>query len=159
MLMKFDRLLLRKVLWQVAALRMAFFFVAPLYWVLSNSLRPVGMPPPHTLEWLPQPLAWSNYTKIFHIVPLLTPGRQFNPGQHHWRSHHVAHGFRAGVFALAQMPAGVRRWLVGLAVALLMIPTTAVGCRVMSSSVGWASPIPIWRCSPLPSWGRSHYTY
>jgi len=39
MLMKFDRLLLRKVLWQVAALTMAFLFVAPLYWVLSNSLR------------------------------------------------------------------------------------------------------------------------
>ncbi len=137
MLMKFDRLLLRKVLWQLAALTMAFLFVSPLYWVLSNSLRPVGMPPPHTLEWLPQPPAWSNYTEIFHIVPL---GRQVGNSI-------LVSTIGAAItlltaswagFAMAQMPAGVRRWLVGLAVALLMIPSTAVWLPryVLFSSVG-----------------------
>jgi len=137
MLMKFDRLLLRKVLWQLAALTMAFLFVAPLYWVLSSSLRPVGMPPPHTLEWLPQPPAWSNYAEIFRIVPL---GRQ------------VANSILVSTvgaaitlltaswagFAMAQMPPGVRRWLVGLAVALLLIPTTAVWLPryVLLSAIG-----------------------
>jgi multiple sugar transport system permease protein len=113
------------VLWQVAALTVTFLFVAPLYWVLSNSLRAVGLPPPRTLEWLPHPLAWSNYAVIFDIVPLgrqignsilvSTVGALLTLVTASW----------AG-FAMAQMPPGVRRALVGLAVVLLMIPSTAV---------------------------------
>lgn len=137
MRMKFDRLLLERTLWQMAALTMAFLFVAPLYWVLSNSLRPVGLPPPRTLEWLPQPLAWSNYAAIFQIVPL---GQQIGNSI-------LVSTIGAGLtlitaswagFAMAQMPAGVRRWLVGLAIALLMIPGTAVWLPryVLFTSIG-----------------------
>lgn len=137
MRMKFDRLLLERTLWQMAALTMAFLFVAPLYWVVSNSLRPVGLPPPRTLEWLPQPLAWSNYAAIFQIVPL---GQQIGNSI-------LVSTIGAGLtlitaswagFAMAQMPAGVRRWLVGLAIALLMIPGTAVWLPryVLFTSIG-----------------------
>lgn len=123
--MKFDRSWLERGLWQISALGIALLFVAPLYWVLTNSLRPVGLPPPRTLEWLPQPVAWSNYLAVFQLVPLgqqvrnslfvSTIGALLTLVTASW----------AG-FAMAQMPAGVRRWLVGLAIALLMIPSTAV---------------------------------
>ena len=123
--MKLDRGWLERGLWQISALCVALLFVAPLYWVLTNSLRPVGLPPPRTLEWLPQPVAWSNYLAVFQLVPLgqqvrnslfvSTIGALLTLVTASW----------AG-FAMAQMPAGVRRWLVGLAIALLMIPSTAV---------------------------------
>ena len=123
--MKFDRSWLERGLWQISALGIALLFVAPLYWVLTNSLRPVGLPPPRTLEWLPQPVAWSNYLAVFQLVPLgqqvrnslfvSTIGALLTLVTASW----------AG-FAMAQMPVGVRRWLVGLAIALLMIPSTAV---------------------------------
>ena len=123
--MKFDRGWLERGLWQISALGIALLFVAPLYWVVTNSLRPVGLPPPRLLEWLPQPLAWSNYQAVFQLVPLgqqvrnslfvSTIGALLTLVTASW----------AG-FAMAQMPVGVRRWLVGLAIALLMIPSTAV---------------------------------
>jgi multiple sugar transport system permease protein len=135
--MKFDRPLLEGALWQATALLITFLFVAPLYWVLSSSLRSVGSPPPRTLEWLPQPLAWSNYIEIFRVIPL---------GQQAANSLLVS-SVGAGLtlvtaswagFAMAQMPAALRRWLVGLAVALLMIPGVAVWLPryVLFTSVG-----------------------
>lgn len=123
--MKFERSWLERGLWQISALGIALLFVAPLYWVVTNSLRPVGLPPPRTLEWLPQPVAWSNYLAVFQIVPLgqqvrnslfvSTIGALLTLVTASW----------AG-FAMAQMPVRLRRWLVGLAIALLMIPSTAV---------------------------------
>lgn len=123
--MKFDRGLLERGLWQLTALGIALLFVAPLYWVITNSLRPVGLPPPRILEWWPQPTAWSNYIDVFYIVPL---GRQV--GNSFFVSTvgallTLVTASWAG-FAMAQMPVKVQRWLVGLAVVLLMIPSTAV---------------------------------
>jgi multiple sugar transport system permease protein len=115
-----------RLLWQGAALGMALLFVAPLLWVVTGSLRPAGMPPPHTLEWFPPQLAWANYTEIFRIVPL---GRQIANSL-------LVSALGAGLtlvtaswagFAMAQMPAPVRRGLVGIAVALLLVLFTALG--------------------------------
>ncbi len=111
--------------WQVAAMGIALFFVAPLFWVLTNSLRPVGLPPPRTFEWFPQPIAWANYREIFHIIPL---GRQIG-------NSFLVSSIGAALtlvtaswagFALAQLPHRVRQPLVGLAVVLMMIPSTVV---------------------------------
>lgn len=117
--------LLARALWQVAALTIALLFVTPLFWVLINSLRPVGLPPPRTFEWVPQPLAWSNYRAIFELIPLSrqignsvlvsTVGALLTLITASW----------AG-FALAQLPNRWQGWLVGLAIMLLMVPSTAV---------------------------------
>jgi multiple sugar transport system permease protein len=135
--MKFDRLGMERLLWQMTALVMAIIFVGPIIWVLTNSLRPVGLPPPRTLEWLPDSLAWSNYVEIFRIVPLgqqvgnslfvSTIGAALTLVTASW----------AG-FAMAQMPARARRWLVTLAIALLLIPGTAVWLPryVLFTSIG-----------------------
>jgi multiple sugar transport system permease protein len=135
--MKFDRLWPERILWQVAALVMTFLFVGPIVWVLASSLRPIGLPPPRTLEWLPEALAWSNYLEIFRVVPL---GQQV--GNSLWVSTigaalTLVTASWAG-FAMAQMPAGARRWLVGLAIVLLMIPSTAVWLPryVLFTSIG-----------------------
>lgn len=62
---------LRNVAFHVAALAITALFVLPLLGVLGWSLRQPGLPPPRGLEWLPQPIAWSNYRRIFEVVPLL----------------------------------------------------------------------------------------
>jgi len=53
-----------------AALAVAFVFLVPLAWIVAASLRAPGLPPPRTIEWLPNPPTWSNYQAIFQIVPL-----------------------------------------------------------------------------------------
>lgn len=135
--MKFDRFGVERLLWQLTALVMTVLFVSPMIWVLTNSLRPVGLPPPRTLEWFPAAPAWSNYVEIFRIVPLgqqvgnslliSTVGAALTLVTASW----------AG-FAMAQMPAGVRRWLVGLAIVLLLVPSTAVWLPryVLFTSIG-----------------------
>jgi len=109
----------------------------PLCWVLTNSLRPVGLPPPRTLEWFPQPIAWSNYAEIFRIVPL---GRQIGNSLLVSTLGAVITLVTASWagFALAQLPNRVRQPLVGLAVVLMMIPSTVVWLPryIMFTSVG-----------------------
>ena len=57
--------------WRHAAgLALAALFVAPLIWMVSLSLRTPGLPPARTIEWIPQPISWGNYVRIFEIVPL-----------------------------------------------------------------------------------------
>lgn len=116
---------MKSALWHACALSVALLFVAPLLWVATNSLRPVGLPPARTLEWFPQPAAWSNYVEIFHIVPL---GRQIANSL-------FVSSIGAGItlvtascagFAIAQAPLRLRRWLVALAMILMMTPSTAV---------------------------------
>jgi ABC-type glycerol-3-phosphate transport system permease component len=55
------RRLLRRLAGQLAhhaaSLAVAFVFLLPLAWMLSTSLRQTGLPPPRTVEWLPNPLA------------------------------------------------------------------------------------------------------
>ncbi len=135
--MRFKTVRLERVLWQVAAVGMALLFVAPLVWVLTNSLRPVGLPPPRTLEWFPQPIAWANYAEIFRIIPL---GRQIGNSLLVSTIGAVITLITASWagFALAQLPNRVRQPLVGLAIVLMMIPSTVVWLPryVMFTAVG-----------------------
>jgi multiple sugar transport system permease protein len=113
------------ILWHLAAALLAVIFVVPLYWLMTASLRTLGAPLPRTLEWLPSPLMWSNYQKIFEIAPL---GRQI--GNSLWVSLAaipitVLAASWAG-FAIVQLPDRLRKSLVILAILLLMTPNTAL---------------------------------
>jgi len=55
---------------QAARLAVAAVFVLPLVWVAAFSLRQPGLPPPRSIQWLPSPVVWENYVRIFDIVPL-----------------------------------------------------------------------------------------
>ena len=107
------------------ALSVAAVFVVPAAWVIAGSLRQPGLPPPRTIEWVPAPVAWDNYVRIFELVPL---------GRYLLNSLVVVAlavpltvvvASWAG-FAMAQLPARARHALIGLAVALRMVPLTAL---------------------------------
>ncbi|MEZ4644671.1 MAG: carbohydrate ABC transporter permease [Chloroflexota bacterium] len=46
------------------------FFLLPLYWIFTASLRQRGLPPPTTIEWIPQSLTFDNYPFIFELLPM-----------------------------------------------------------------------------------------
>jgi multiple sugar transport system permease protein len=115
----------KALLWQTTAIGVAALFLAPLVWVVTTSLQPIGLPPPRTMSWFPHGVAWSNYREIFRIVPL---------AQQVGNSLFVS-AIGAGLtlltaswagFAIAQMPPSIRRWLVSIALLLLLTPSNAI---------------------------------
>ncbi len=60
----------RHLVLAVIGAAMAIVFVLPLFWMAVVSLRPVGLPPPRTVEWWPADPQWGNYVEIFRQVPL-----------------------------------------------------------------------------------------
>lgn len=117
--------LVRVVGFHTLALTVALAFVLPGLWVLTTSLRRPGAPPPRTIEWLPDPIAWSNYSRVFELVPL---------GRYLINSLLVA-GIAVpltvvvaswAAFAMAQLPPHLRYSLLALAVALRMVPIPAL---------------------------------
>jgi multiple sugar transport system permease protein len=138
------------------ALAVAVVFLVPGIWVLAASLRRPGLPPPATIEWLPDPVAWSNYARVFEILPL---------------ARYLANSLLvAGLavpltilvaswagFAMAQLPARARYALLALAVAVRMVPLTAVWLTrfLVLRELGmidtiWALLAPVWMgSSPL----------
>ncbi len=115
----------RRVLYQAGLALIAGAFALPLIWMIAASLRTPGLPPPRTIEWLPDPIAWSNYARIFELAPL---------DRHALNSLGVVvvavpitvlTASWAG-FAIARLPAEDRSALLRLAVVLLMVPFTAV---------------------------------
>lgn len=108
-----------------AAIFLTFVGLLPLIWMVSASLRQPGLPPPRTIEWIPRPLAWSNYTRIFEILPF---------GRYVVNSLLVA-GLALPVtiltaswagFGISQLDKRVRDRLLILSVGLLMVPITAL---------------------------------
>lgn len=100
-------------------------FVLPLWWMIVASLRPVGLPPPRTIEWWPADPQWRNYAEIFRQVPM---------GRYALNSLLVVlvavpmtllTASLAG-FGLSQLRGPWRNWLLIGAIALLMVPAPAV---------------------------------
>jgi multiple sugar transport system permease protein len=103
----------------------AILFVLPLVWMFSASLRESNRPPPRTIEWVPDPIAWSNYVRVFDLAPF---------GTYIVNSLFVVAiavpmtiviASWAG-FAMAQMSKKARQRLVVLSIMLLMVPITAL---------------------------------
>ena len=114
----------RRIAFHVVALAAALAFVAPLALALAASLQPTGQPL-RAADWLPDAPAWGNYLRIFAVVPL---------GRYAANSLIVAAlavpatvviASMAG-FAMAQLPPRERYLLLALAVALRMVPVTAL---------------------------------
>ena len=109
----------------MAGLASALLFVMPLAWMLSASLRQPSLPPPRTIEWLPDPVAWSNYARIFELVPLGTfIGNSLLVVALAVPLTLVTASW-AGL-AMALLPEPVRRRLVVLAILLMMVPVAAL---------------------------------
>jgi multiple sugar transport system permease protein len=115
----------RAVVFHLFSITISALFVLPLMWMVAASLRQPGLPPPRTIEWLPNPIAWSNYTRIFQLLPM---------GRYVLNSFIVAGAAVpltlltaswAG-FAMAQLGARGRDRLMAFTLLLLMVPLTAV---------------------------------
>lgn len=116
---------LRRGLQVVVTLTLVLLFVLPLWWMIVASLRPVGLPPPRTIEWWPADPQWRNYAEIFRQVPM---------GRYALNSLLVVlvavpmtllTASLAG-FGLSQLRGPWRNWLLIAAIALLMVPAPAV---------------------------------
>jgi multiple sugar transport system permease protein len=100
-------------------------FLLPLWWMIVASLRPVGLPPPRTIEWWPVEARWENYAEIFRQVPL---------GRYALNSVLVVivavpltllTASLAG-FGISQLHSPWRNRLLIFAIALMMVPSPAV---------------------------------
>jgi multiple sugar transport system permease protein len=116
---------LRAGLHVAATLALVLLFVLPLWWMIVASLRPVGLPPPRTIEWWPADPQWRNYAEIFRQVPM---------GRYALNSLLVVlvavpltllTASLAG-FGLSQLRGPWRTRLLIAAIALLMVPAPAV---------------------------------
>jgi multiple sugar transport system permease protein len=117
--------LLRATAYHLPRLALAALFLLPTIWLVSASLRQTGLPPPRTVEWLPDPIAWANYRQIFELVPLVAYAGNSLLVALLALPLTVVTASWAGL-AMTQMPKRVREALVVLAVMLLMVPTVSL---------------------------------
>jgi multiple sugar transport system permease protein len=144
------RRLLGALGFHATALGVAALFVVPGLWVLAASLRRPGLAPPTGIEWLPDPMTWSNYARLFEIVPL---------GRYVANSVLIA-GLAVPLtivvaswagFAMAELPPRARHGLLALAVLLRMVPLTAIWLtrflvikELWLIDTFWALLAPVW---------------
>jgi len=103
----------------------AVLFLLPLVWMVTTSLREIGQPLARRMEWVPEPVAWSNYPAVFDLLSL-------------WR--YAANSTFVVVvavpltilvaswagFAMAQVSRTWRTRLTLFSFAVLMVPLTAI---------------------------------
>jgi multiple sugar transport system permease protein len=109
----------------VAAAAVGLVFVLPFWAMLAGSLRPLGIPPPRTLDLLPWPLSTESYAEAFRVVPLareignsLIVAAVAVPVS-------VVISSWAG-FAVARLPRPGGIVLIGIAVVVVLIPAGAL---------------------------------
>ena len=117
--------LLRTALYHAVALAVAAIFVVPLLWVVAFSLRQTTLPPPLQIEWVPSPIVWGNYARIFQIIPLGLYARNSLLVVALAVPITLVVASWAG-FAMAQLGARARERLTVLAIILLMVPVTSL---------------------------------
>ncbi len=125
MLKRLRRVSRRSVIHHSVSIAVLLIFILPLIWAASASLRQPGLPPPRTIEWIPNPVTWSNYQRIFELLPMaryvlnsLIVTAVAVPVS-------LVVASWAGL-AMAQLEDPTRRRLVLFSVLLLMVPITAV---------------------------------
>jgi multiple sugar transport system permease protein len=110
---------------QPAAIGVALVFLLPLWFMASGSLREPGTPPPRSPELLPRPASTTSYEQAFDLVDL---------GRYTVNSLLVAAltvplsvlvASWAG-FAILLLAGRARAVLIGLSLAALMVPLTAL---------------------------------
>jgi ABC-type glycerol-3-phosphate transport system permease component len=114
------------------------FFLLPLFWMISSSLKPnyqvLEVPP----RWLPNPFQWSNYVEALTYVPF---GRfavnTFVIAALTIVGHIVSCTVVAYGFARLQAPGKEALFVVLLATMMLPYPVTMIPIYVGFKSIGW----------------------
>lgn len=115
----------RRIVGFAARVAVVAVFLVPLLWILSASLRQPGLPPPRTIEWIPDPVSFEAWIRLFTLLPF---GRYLGNSLLVVAvavplSMVVA---SAAGFAMTQLAGPTRRALVVVSVILLLIPVTAL---------------------------------
>ena len=120
------------------SIMLVIVFILPLIWMITASLRQPGLPPPRSIEWLPDPIVPGNYARIFEMLPL---------GRYTLNSLIVVAlavpitlvTASWAAFAIAQLNDRTRRRLVIASIGLLMIPFSALWLTryLLFSWLGW----------------------
>jgi multiple sugar transport system permease protein len=122
---RFERSVWRRAWFHLAALCVAFVFAAPAFWVIMASLRPPGAPPSSAFDWLPESFEWSNYLRLFDLLPL----------ERYLLNSMIVAALAVPLtvivaswagFAIAQLPEGMRNALIVCAIIVRMTPITAL---------------------------------
>ena len=103
----------------------AAFFLLPLWFLISGSLRPAGLPPPAGFELIPPAPSLGNYTRLPDLLPLTTYLRNSAIVTAIAVPLTVLVASWAG-FAIRLLQSRRRRLVVGASLVALMIPVTAV---------------------------------
>ncbi|HEX9990112.1 MAG TPA: carbohydrate ABC transporter permease [Chloroflexia bacterium] len=109
------------VLRLVVAVVLAAIFVIPLIWMVSTSLRPIGIPPATQFEWLPPALSFENYVEVFRVVEM---GRFLRNSLLVMLTAVPITLVTAslGGFAISQLPGRAQGIIVAVSVASLLVP-------------------------------------
>jgi multiple sugar transport system permease protein len=129
---------LKLALSYLLALGVAAFFLLPLFWMISSSLKPnyqvLEFPP----RWLPDPIQWSNYREALTYVPF---GRYALNTLFISAMVIVGHILSCTVvayaFARLQAPGKGFLFLVLLATMMLPYPVTMIPVYVGFNALGW----------------------
>lgn len=102
----------------------AVTMVMPFVWMIVTSIRERGSVPPRTLEIIPDTSTWTNYREVFEVLPFANMAKNSLIVSGIAVPLSVLCASWAG-FALMLIHPRIRRWLVAVAFAAAMIPTTA----------------------------------
>lgn len=117
---------LSRVSHRVLTLLAAALFLMPLLWMVGASLRQVGLPPPIQLEFIPNPIVFTNYWTV--ATELLPFGSYLSNSIKVVAAAvplTILTASWAG-FAMSQIAPKPRALLVGVSVAVLLVPVTAL---------------------------------
>ncbi len=136
--------LFNRVLTFIALVVATAMFIFPFLWLLSNSLKNRNQV--FSGDWIPDPIAWGNYVRIWEAVPFLT-----------WSWNSLLTGVLAAAtvtissalvaFAFAQMRFPFRNQIFGLVLATMMLPgaVTMVPNFIIWDRLGLANSLtPLW---------------
>jgi ABC-type glycerol-3-phosphate transport system permease component len=61
---------LRNFVLYIILILLSIFYLLPLYWMISTSLKQTGSEMVVPPQWIPDPIVWGNYVDVFVQVPL-----------------------------------------------------------------------------------------
>lgn len=130
----------RRAVGTLLALAVALFFLLPLFWMISSSLKPEYQVLESPPRWLPHPVIWSNFPEALTYVPF---------GRYTLNTlfiavmvivgHLVSCTLVAYGFARYRAPGRDTLFLVLLATMMLPYPVTMIPLYIMFSRLGWVN--------------------
>ncbi|MDQ3227365.1 MAG: carbohydrate ABC transporter permease [Chloroflexota bacterium] len=109
----------------LAAILASALFLAPIAFMLTTSLRQIGVPLSRQLEWFPASPSWENYTAAFALADLGRSAVNSTLVVALAVPLTILVASLAG-FAMSQLPQRARLMLTLVSFATLMVPVTAV---------------------------------